>query len=299
MPQIELSVNKFEDRNDYLGLIQFEPEPQQFFNIEKLTYGLETRARKYFKTDQTNYPTMFVLSDIEKTYEREVYSFMAALGDFGGFNDGVILIPAILMSIYSRKMFLQELFGQLRMKSESNPASREKMLKKCSLNQTSFELAQSDCELLADESERVKRVKNSWFISLCFSQCICKRERGMQLQKVAIERFEKQLDIRSIVKTRVDLSILLSLLLSKEQLLLFRNQHARAFVDHDKLNLEGEKAAQSKDIIAQIMDHDTSQQPKKSLRAAFEDIKGYHVQTDLDRKLILGFWKNKEENQAM
>lgn len=38
----------------------------------------------------------------------------------------------------------------------------------------------------------------------------------MRLQKKAIEHFENQLDIRSIVKTRIDLSILLNLLLSKE-----------------------------------------------------------------------------------
>ena len=56
----------------------------------------------------------------------------------------------------------------------------------------------------------------------------------MRLQEKAIEHFENQLDIRSIVKTRIDLSILLSLLLSKEQLLLFRNQHARAFASYDR-----------------------------------------------------------------
>ena len=65
---------------------------------------------------------------------------MAALGDFGGFNDGVILIPAILMSIYSQKMYLQELFSQLRIKNESNTASREKMREKCSIKQSHFAL---------------------------------------------------------------------------------------------------------------------------------------------------------------
>ena len=56
----------------------------------------------------------------------------------------------------------------------------------------------------------------------------------MRLQKKAIEHFENQLDIRSIVKTRIDLSILLSLLLSKEQLLLFHSQHARAFATYER-----------------------------------------------------------------
>ena len=55
----------------------------------------------------------------------------------------------------------------------------------------------------------------------------------MLIQEKAIEHFESLLDIRSIVKTRIDLSILLSLLLSKEQLHLFRNQHARAFASYN------------------------------------------------------------------
>ena len=45
----------------------------------------------------------------------------------------------------------------------------------------------------------------------------------MRLQEKAIEHFESQLDICSIVKTRIDLSLLLRSLLSKEQLLLFNN----------------------------------------------------------------------------
>ena len=62
----------------------------------------------------------------------------------------------------------------------------------------------------------------------------------MLIQAQAIEHFENQLDIRSIVKTKIDLSILLSLLLNKEQLHLFRNQHARSFVSYNsaKKNLK-------------------------------------------------------------
>ena len=33
---IELSMNKFLNRNNYLGLILAEPDPQAFFNIEKM-----------------------------------------------------------------------------------------------------------------------------------------------------------------------------------------------------------------------------------------------------------------------
>ena len=41
------------------------------------------------------------LADKVRTSERESYIFMALLGDFGGFNDGIILLPAFLMTLYN------------------------------------------------------------------------------------------------------------------------------------------------------------------------------------------------------
>ena len=45
---------------------------------------------------------------------------MAVLGDFGGFNDGIVLIPAILMSLYAQKMYMRELNSLLPVKMKSN-----------------------------------------------------------------------------------------------------------------------------------------------------------------------------------
>ena len=41
------------------------------------------------------------LADKVRTSERESYTFMALLGDFGGFNDGIIILPAFLMTLYN------------------------------------------------------------------------------------------------------------------------------------------------------------------------------------------------------
>ena len=73
------------------------------------------------------------LSDIEITYEREVYAMIVGLSDFGGFNDGIILLPAILISIYSQKMYLKSLFTRLPIKRSSNSKenSNEKMKEMC------------------------------------------------------------------------------------------------------------------------------------------------------------------------
>ena len=69
---------------------------------------------------------------------------MELLGDFGGFNDGIVIIPAIFMQIYSQKMYLQSLFGLLPVKRRKNSDSRDKLKEKCSQGQSPFSLAESD-----------------------------------------------------------------------------------------------------------------------------------------------------------
>ena len=132
-------------------------------------------------------------------------------------------------------------------------------------------------------------------ISLCYSGCLCKRERGMRLQEKAIEHFENQLDIRSIVKTRIDLSILLSLLLSKEQLLLFRNQHARAFASYDRSKKKKMRPEPRNEPADSLMDPDFLHLPSNGIKKAYEGIKGYRVQTEFDRKLLFGVWKYNQD----
>ena len=165
-----------------------------------------------------------------------MYTFMEALGDFGGFNDGIIFIPAILMQIYSQKMYLQHLFKLLPIKRAKNPSDRKKIRERFSQDSSLNELSKEDAEMLAEESGRLQLSMTHWLLNLCFVKCLCRKAYRMRLQERAIEQFENSLDIRSIVKTRIDLSILLRSLLSKEQLLLFRNQHARAFIQYDSAN---------------------------------------------------------------
>ena len=42
---------------------------------------------------------------------------MAALADFGGFNDGILILPALMMQLYAQKMYMRHLFGILPIKS--------------------------------------------------------------------------------------------------------------------------------------------------------------------------------------
>ena len=101
--------------------------------MEKIIFDGSRRVEKFLEHEGGQfYSGIFALSDIEKTFEREVYTFMAVLGDFGGFNDGIVFIPAILMSIYSNKMYLMSLFALLPVKIVDNSKIRDEINDRCS-----------------------------------------------------------------------------------------------------------------------------------------------------------------------
>ena len=81
---------------------------------------------------------------------------MEALGDFGGFNDGIILFPAVFMQIYSQKMYLQHLFKLLPIKRAKKSSDRKKIRDRISQDSSPFELSKEDAEILAEESGRLE-----------------------------------------------------------------------------------------------------------------------------------------------
>lgn len=52
------------------------------------------------------------LSDITFNYARSKYTVFALLGDFGGFNGAIVMVPAFLMSFYAPSSFQQSLVSK-------------------------------------------------------------------------------------------------------------------------------------------------------------------------------------------
>ena len=48
---------------------------------------------------------IFTLADTRYKYERAPYTFFILLGDFGGFQGAIIILPGYLMSLYTSRMF--------------------------------------------------------------------------------------------------------------------------------------------------------------------------------------------------
>ena len=45
------------------------------------------------------------LSANKYIYERNVYTFFSLIGDVGGFNGAIVIVPTFLMAIYSERMY--------------------------------------------------------------------------------------------------------------------------------------------------------------------------------------------------
>lgn len=62
-----------------------------------------------------------MLSDTLYQSERQVYTLFTLIGDVGGFNAAVIILPAYLLSIYSDKMYKASIQKEIPVRSANKP----------------------------------------------------------------------------------------------------------------------------------------------------------------------------------
>ena len=80
-----------------------EPEPKTFLSIESINKAYIKEPTGNF-TDLQDYPTfetLFQLSTSKKAYERQAYTILELLGDFGGFNDAMVMLVGLVVSFYN------------------------------------------------------------------------------------------------------------------------------------------------------------------------------------------------------
>ena len=60
---------------------------------------------EYDLTQGAEIQVEFLLSENKYVYERSVYTFFSMIGDVGGFNGAIVILPTFLMTIYSERMY--------------------------------------------------------------------------------------------------------------------------------------------------------------------------------------------------
>ena len=80
---------------------------------------------------------------------------------------------------------------------------------------------------MIDSAKRTSTLQVSLFMVICYSKFCCRRNSKYRLLNKANNRYEDILDIRSFVKVHINLSLLISMLLTKQQAFLFQHNRAR------------------------------------------------------------------------
>ena len=99
---------------DLIGFITTRREETQFLKLEK-SDNMESYPDLVELTDSISGGVInaefkrleinIKLSSMRYEMERHRYSFVDLLADFGGFNDGLLLIASLFVQPYSRKVF--------------------------------------------------------------------------------------------------------------------------------------------------------------------------------------------------
>ena len=108
----------------------------------------------------------------------------------------------------------------------------------------------TDVMSIFKEAKASQVLNTSMLKLLCYFTSLCGKDKELRFREKAVKHFEKHLDIRSFVGVPTNLALALSLLFTKEQLLLVQHHHARA-VSEEQLGQDSDKSSSeaSDDLI--------------------------------------------------
>ena len=105
-----MATNSLIINEDKIGFLNKQEREETFLSFYELIKIEQTRYYLGFKNvkpeDNLKVTELFIeLSDNRYVYERHAYTFLELLSDFGGFNDGVLMISNSVVLFYQSKMF--------------------------------------------------------------------------------------------------------------------------------------------------------------------------------------------------
>ena len=103
--QYKLAPNEFSDKNQFIGLFSGVDRLLNFFTVE----GKES-------TQVDGYIGVYIdfkLASIQRLHRRKFYTLFELLGDFGGFNEAVFLLPKIFMVAYAQAIYQSTIFSEI------------------------------------------------------------------------------------------------------------------------------------------------------------------------------------------
>ena len=100
------------NNDDAVGFLTSEKDPVTFLTYESLDRNEKEKHGPFSVTITVG------LSDLKYEYERSVYTFFSLIGDVGGFNGAIVILPTLFITIYSEKMYKGAITEQIPTRKE-------------------------------------------------------------------------------------------------------------------------------------------------------------------------------------
>ena len=111
-------MNEFTNNDDSLGFLSSENDPYTFMSVD----SLEKIGGDDYDDDLPHIEFRLELSNTLYESERQVYTVFTMIGDIGGFNGAIIILPSFLLAQYSGAMYTSAI-------QEEIPSRKEKKSK--------------------------------------------------------------------------------------------------------------------------------------------------------------------------
>ena len=232
---------------------------------------------------------------------------MMLLGELGGLYGAIVGIPSLFISYFVQLSFVSAIAQLAPMKKDDDPDSGDEKPEAGSIPQLQDQLiryeasddmppplSQEDAEALALEASRIKKMPKVPFIKrLCYSRCLCRKDKWIETQKLFFKEFDDKLDIKNIANDQMSFARFTNVFLSEPQKLLLSHQHDQALTQRsikDGVNSKYKVFKQSKL---------TPKSPKKRDRAFNRLMNGFTASSDFDKRLLVGIYRSKRKPKKM
>ena len=118
--------------------------------------------RNYFSSGVGKISILFELEQAKFTAERSKYTFFILLGDLGGFNGAIMILPAYLMSMYTDSMFKKSMAAETPIRRYASKKKPTKRLPQSVLVGRDC-VSEDDVTNMLDQTKLINRLRvSSW-----------------------------------------------------------------------------------------------------------------------------------------
>lgn len=162
-----------------VGFLEAQAEPVNFLSVDKV--DKETSPSK-----NINGGFRILLTNNKNYYERQAYTFLGALGDFGGFNDAIVFLISSFMGVYSAKMYVAQIAAETPVFKKRSKASQESVSRLRDKMSRGERLGGTDMTTLQDYLVKgTEKLKTPFWTALCFSNLCYRRDRHLRIMHAA------------------------------------------------------------------------------------------------------------------